>query len=399
MHKRFARFSAMGIALAALAAFLAVGTLPAAAQTTNHSDATHAVAAFLAARIVSPQVHADDKVTFRFLDPNAHEVKLALEGSAPVPMQKDDRGVWSVTVGPLAPEYYGYSFVADGVALMDPSNPLMKPNLLSSQNMVFVPGPASLPWQTNDVPHGVIHEHFYHSNIVGDNRNFYVYTPPGYNPRAKTRYPVLYLLHGYSDAANGWTAVGRANFILDNLIAEHKAVPMIVVMPLGYGAPQILTASSPLSRDALIEENSQKFTEALFEEVMPRVDRDYRVLRGPAHTAIAGLSMGGGEALYAGLNHLKTFGWVGGFSAAMLPHLDQEFPNLNASANSRLHLLWVACGEQDPLVGKFNVALRAWLESRGIRFTQIETPGVHSWLVWRGNLAAFVPLLFRQKAR
>ena len=399
MHKRFRLFRARGIAVATLAALALTVATPASAQTTKSPDATHAVAAFLAARIVSPQVHADDKVTFRFLDPNAHEVKLALEGSAPVPMQKNDRGLWTVTVGPLAPEYYGYSFLADGVMLMDPSNPLIKPNLLTPQNMVFVPGPASLPWQTNDVPHGVIHEHFYHSNVVGDNRNFYVYTPPGYSPRGKTRYPVLYLLHGYSDAADAWTAVGRANVILDNLIAQHKAVPMIVVMPLGYGAPQILTANSPLSHDALIEENSQKFTEALFEEVMPRVERDYRVLRGPAHTAIAGLSMGGGEALYAGLNHLKTFGWIGGFSAAMLPHLNQEFPGLNASVNSRLHLLWVACGEQDPLVGKFNVELRAWLKSRGVRFVQIETPGMHAWMVWRGNLAAFVPLLFRKKAR
>ncbi len=399
MLKRFGPFRLTGTVVAALVALLLSGTVSVAAQNAKPPDVTHAAAALLPPRIHSPQVHADGKVTFRFLDPGAHDVKLTLEGAAPVEMQKDDRGVWSVTVGPLAPEYYGYSFLADGVSLMDPSNSLAKPNLLNPQNMVFVPGPDSVPWQMNDVPHGVIHEHFYHSNVVGDNRDFYVYTPPGYNSRGKTRYPVLYLLHGYSDSANAWTAVGRANVILDNLIAGHKAAPMIVVMPLGYGAPRILRANSAVSRNALGEENSRKFTEALLTEVMPRVAKDYRVLSGPAHTAIAGLSMGGGEALYASLNHLKTFGWIGAFSAGLLPDLDQEFPGLNAKVNSRLHLLWIACGEQDPIVGTFNRQLRAWLKARGVAFTPIDTPGMHTWLVWRGNLAAFVPLLFQKNVR
>src|SRR6202048_4229034 len=187
-----------------------------------------------------PEVHSDNSVTFRFRDPSAKEVLLALEGAKSVPMQKDDQGVWNMTTGPLPPDFYGYSFVADGVSLIDPSNSLLKPNLLSTQSQVHVPGPASLPWEIADVPHGEIHHHFYKSGVVGDERDFYVYTPPGYDPRAKQTYPVLYLLHGFSDDASGWTAVGRANVILDNLIAQGKAKAMIIVMPLGYGTMEMI---------------------------------------------------------------------------------------------------------------------------------------------------------------
>src|SRR5262249_49193200 len=162
------------------------------------------------APIVSPEVRADNRVTFRFRALNAKEVTLTLEGRHAIPMQKDDEGLWTVTTEPLEPDYYGYSFIADDVRLIDPANPLMKPNLLGTTSQVHVPGPKSLPWETNTVPHGEVHHHFYKSGVVGDERDFYVYTPPGYDPRAKQRYPVLYLLHGFSDDASGWTAVGRA---------------------------------------------------------------------------------------------------------------------------------------------------------------------------------------------
>ena len=179
--------------------------------------------------LVSPQVGSDNRVTFRFRASNAKEVLLAREGAQPVAMQKDEEGVWNITTDPLEPDFYGYSFVADGVHLIDPSNHLMKPNLVGPQSVVHVPGPASLPWEVNDVPHGVIHHHFYHSAIVGDNRDYYVYTPPGYAPNGQESYPTLYLLHGFSDDASAWTAVGCANVILDNLLAQGKVKPMIVV--------------------------------------------------------------------------------------------------------------------------------------------------------------------------
>jgi len=172
--------------------------------------------------VQSPEVHADRTVTFRFRAPNAKEVSLGLEGAKGVPMQKGEQGVWSATTGPLEPDFYDYSFSVDGVDLHDPSNPEVTPNLISVSNEVHVPGPASLPWEVNDVPHGALHRHFYKSGVVGDNRDSYVYTPPAYDPAATTLYPVLYLLHGFSDDARGWAAVGRANVILDNLIAQAE---------------------------------------------------------------------------------------------------------------------------------------------------------------------------------
>src|SRR5438093_7644533 len=142
--------------------------------------------------LISPEVRTDNRVIFRFRDPNAKEVSLAREGATPVPMQKDEQGVWSVTTDPLEPDFYGYSFVADGVRLIDPSNPLMKPNLLNPQSVVHVPGPASLPWEVSNTPHGNIHRHFYRSTVVGDDRDFYVYTPTGYDHEARQLYPVFY---------------------------------------------------------------------------------------------------------------------------------------------------------------------------------------------------------------
>ena len=175
--------------------------------------------------ISSPEVHADNSVTFRFRDPNAHEVMLTLEGAKPAPMQKDDQGVWSLTTAPLTPDFYGYSFVADGVGLIDPSNPFDEAQPAAHREPGARAGAGFVAWEIGDVPHGLVHHHFYKSGVVGDERDFYVYTPPGYDPRAKQSYPVLYLLHGFSDDASGWTAVGRANVILDNLIAQGKAKP------------------------------------------------------------------------------------------------------------------------------------------------------------------------------
>src|SRR5579864_9585952 len=158
--------------------------------------------------IESPEVHPDRTVTFRFRDPNAGEVLLARAGSPRLPMQKDEEGVWTLTTDPLEPDFYSYSFVADGVGLIDPSNPGLTPNLLNTTSMVHVPGAQSLLWEINDVPRGEVHRHFYRSAIVGDDRDYYVYTPPGYDPTGKKLYPVLYLLHGFCDDASGWTAVG-----------------------------------------------------------------------------------------------------------------------------------------------------------------------------------------------
>ncbi len=297
--------------------------------------------------VKSPDVQSDRSVIFRLRAPNAKEVFLSREGVQRVAMQKDDQGVWSVKTDPLEPDFYGYSFVVDGVTLMDPNNSLFKPNLLNMQSMVHVPGPASLPWEVEDVPHGMLHHHIYKSAIIGDQRDFYVYTPPGYDPAAKMMYPVLYLLHGYSDDASGWTAVGRANIILDNLIAQGKAKPMLIVMTLGYGAPEIVSRSGgPGLRDPnLRQKNYDRFRDALFTEVIPEVEKSYHVIKDRRSRAIAGLSMGGAESLYVGLNALDRFAWVGAFSAGGFnDDFPATFPALDAKANSQIRLLWIACG-------------------------------------------------------
>lgn len=346
--------------------------------------------------IVSPDVHADRTVTFRFRDPNAHEVMLALSGAEPVAMQKGTHGIWSVTTGPLEPNIYGYSFVADHVGLIDPSNSIIAPNLHNPVSMVLVPGATPMQWEMTNVSHGVVHHIFYHSGVVGDNRDFYVYTPPGYNPRSKRKYPVLYLLHGFSDDASAWTAVGRANLILDNLIDQGKARPMVVVMPLGYGAPAIVSRTGPgFSSANLRTENMTKFRDSLLTEVIPQVQAQFRVKTDRKDRAITGLSMGGAESLFVGLNNLDRFAWVGSFSAGGLSaDYDQDFPSLSSKANGRLSLLWIACGTDDHLIGP-NRRFRAWLTAKGIRQTHIETPGMHTWMVWRNNLVHFAPLLFR----
>jgi enterochelin esterase-like enzyme len=311
-------------------------------------------------------------------------------------MRKDDQGIWSITSDPLAPDFYGYSFQVDGVTNFDPSNHAIKPNFLYRASEVHISGPASLTWETNDIPHGELHHHFYESSVVGDHRDYYVYTPPGYEARGKQTYPVLYLLHGYSDDASGWSAVGRANVILDNLIASGKAKPMIIVMPLGYGEPKILEPNSGAFRDrSITDRNFDKFREALLSEVIPRVESEYHVNTGRSTRAIAGLSMGGSESLLTGLNTLDKFAWIGAFSSGgFTPEFEKEFPNLDAKSNSQIKLLWIACGTEDGLI-EINRNFRKWLASKNITHADIETPGMHTWMVWRRNLTDFAQLLFR----
>jgi enterochelin esterase-like enzyme len=265
--------------------------------------------------------------------------------------------------------------------------------------MVHVPGSASLVWEVGGTARGTVHRHFYRSGVVGDDRDFYVYTPPGYDPTARRTYPVLYLLHGYSDDASAWTAVGRAHVILDNLIAQGKAKPMLVVMPLGYGAPEIVTRTPAPLRDPQLRQRSfDKFRDALFAEVIPEVEKTYRVSKERNARAIAGLSMGGAESLYTGLNALDRFAWIGAFSSGgMGDDPEKSFPGLDAKANAQLLLLWIACGVEDRLL-EANRRFLEFLTSRGVQYQWKETPGAHTWRVWRRYLAEFVPLLFQEKA-
>jgi enterochelin esterase family protein len=359
-----------------------VGTIPALAEERVH--------------VISPEVHADRTVTFRLQYPGAKSVLLAREGAEKLPMTRDDQGIWSVTTEALEPDLYGYSFVADGVTVLDPRNSRVKPNLRDLQNVVAVPGAAPLPWEIADVPHGSVHHHFYKSGIVGDLRDFYVYTPPGYDAKSRTRYPVLFLLHGYTDDASDWTSVGQVHLILDNLIAHSNAKPMVVVMPLGYGAPEILSRSSGgFDNDELRQRNFDRFRDTLLTEVMPQVERMYRISTNRQDRAIAGLSMGGAESLYTGLNNLDKFAWIGAFSTGgFYPDFPRLFPALQSTDNQRLRLLWVACGRDDHLIG-INRQIMAWLKQKDIQFTPVETAGSHTWMVWRRNLVEFASRLFK----
>ncbi len=340
----------------------------------------------------APEILPDGRVTFRLHAPDARAVALHFESDAPVPMTKDAQGVWSATTAALSPDIYSYSFIVDGVPVLDPANPKMKYNLLSSQSELHVPGPAALPWEVNEVPHGVIHRHFYKSAIVGDQRDFLVYTPPSYDPAAKTPYPTLYLLHGFSDDATAWSTVGRANVILDNLIARGEAKPMLVVMPLGYGVWDILTGADhgprrPEGRD----ENARKFGDTLLREVIPQVEQWYRVSPDREDRAIAGLSMGGSESLMIGLGHLDRFAWIGAFSGG---RSHPDLAGMGKDVNSQLRLLWIACGQDDGLFAP-NKKLHESLAAQGVNHVWHPTPGIHNFPVWRRNLADFVPLLFR----
>jgi enterochelin esterase family protein len=363
------------------------------------------------ANVRSPEVSADGSVTFRLRAANAKEVFVTGIGQR-LPMQKDEQGVWTATTEPLKPDLYAYSFSVDGATFTDPGNPLFKPAYGSAgQSMVHVPG--DVIWEPSpNVARGAITRHFYHSAVAGDDRDYWVYTPANYDPKRKEPYPVLYLLHGLGDDASGWIESGAANVILDNLIAQGKAKPMLMVNTLGYG-----TSGGP--RGAMAGDMVPNFARTVLEEVMPQVEKAYNATKDRNQRAIAGLSMGGAEALFTGLNHLDRFAWVGSFSGAFImwpranaapraapggqsmapSDFERSFPNLDAKANSQIRLLWIACGVDDGL-NTVNRQFKDWLKSKNIQFTDLEIPGyAHVWPLWRRNLAELAPLLFQAKSK
>lgn len=343
--------------------------------------------------VVSPEIHADRSVTFRLRSVHAKEVLLLGEFKPNrVPMQKDESGVWSAKIGSLDPDLYAYRFAVDGLEIIDPSNPRVKTGIRSSQSLAMVPGAQPLFWQEQAVPHGGVHTHWYHSGAIGDDRAFTVYTPPGYDRDSTARHPVLYLLHGAGDHTRSWIEVGQANFILDNLLASKTAVPMIVVMPFGHAV--LLRDRSEVGR----QKNIELFRDDLLKEVMPAVERQYRVSADRRYRAIAGLSMGGGQALMIGLTRLDLFAGVAGFSSAVSGEdLTERFAGVLSNpgrTNRDLRLLWIGCGKDDRLVEPAR-AFDKLLNEKKIRHTYRETDGAHSWRVWRVYLNELLPLLFR----
>ncbi len=348
----------------------------------------------------STTVNPDHTVTFRYQDASATRADLALEGAGPnIPMDKGANGVWTATSKPLAPQIYGYHFDVDGRPRLDLHNTRLTTNLLNLSNLIDVPGDTPQPWEPQNIPHGEIHHHLYATSVVlglpQNQSDFYVYTPPGYDPKAKKDYPVLYLLHGFSDRADGWTAVGQANLILDSLLAQGKIKPMVVVMPLGYGNIQFVLGHSNWNTPTAITENTDLYSKALLTEVLPRVESEYRVSKKRDDRAIAGLSMGGLESLSIGLNNTDKFAYVVGLSSAAAAIDQTRLANLDPKS-ANLKLLWIACGTEDHLLDS-NQKFIAFLKSKNMPVTAIETPGMHTWMVWRDNLIHFAPLLFQTK--
>ncbi|MBI2689906.1 MAG: esterase [Acidobacteria bacterium] len=345
-----------------------------------------ACAGLWAQNVVSPEIAAGSRVTFRMAAPKASEVLLYgdwMPVGTTKPMTKGGDGVWSITTDALPPSVYIYHFVVDGVTMADPVNPRMKLRARTSASLLEVPGDGHAVWQPRDVPHGTVEINYQKSKVLnGETRWVWIYTPPGYAASHK-KFPVLYLFHGSNDTAGGWVLAGHANFVLDNLIAEKKAEPMIVVMPFGHAVP----FGSPRELQA---KNTPAYEQYLLQDVMPMVNAKYRVETAKGKRAIAGLSMGGGQSLTIGMNHLDLFSAIGAFSAAVPQGLDAKIPELKKAAP----LIWFACGKDDSLFARSS-ELDQKLTAGGVKHTWRPSEGAHTYTVWRQYLAEFVPLLFR----
>ena len=342
--------------------------------------------------LMSPEVLPDGRVTFRLNAPKADDVTLTGEFlDGPRNFSKNADGIWTVTVGPIAPEVYHYNFTIDGVRTIDPSNPQLKTGSTAGTitSVLEIPHPSPAFYDAQPVPHGEIRTHWYHSKSLGTVRRLTVYTPPGYEKNRSTRYPVLYLFHGANADENAWYRLGRANLILDNLLAAGKSHPFLVVMPFGYG----VAPNGPLT------DNTAKFGADLIEDVIPYIESNYRAYTDRDRRAIVGLSMGGGQSLNIGLTHLDLFSYVGGFSAAIgnAAGFSKTYAKLIGNAkdsNDKLKLLWIGCGTEDSLFGA-SKNFSEWLTTNHIKHTFRETSGAHTWMVWRRYLNEIAPLLFR----
>ncbi len=344
--------------------------------------------------MASPLVNADNTVTFRFLAPTAKEVKLNAQfEKAPVAMTRDAQGVWSVTTSPVKPDMYPYSFNVDGISVADPKNSALFPNEGFQASVVEITGSTPLVHTLQNVPHGTLAYRIYQSPELGQ-RPVVVYTPPGYETDAKTTYPVLYLLHGTTDTEETWSKVGRTNLILDNLIAQGKAKPMVVVMPYGRAYPAISKSSGSLRNWDNLQEIKKDFLGSLF----PFVEKNYRVKKDKNSRAIAGFSGGGGTSLFIGLNNPDLFSWVCGFAPGMLK---DEFDRNNAVAfanpsltNKNLKLFWIGVGKDDGLHPVINDYLTV-LDEKKIKHETLISDGGHTWMNYKLYLATIAQKLFK----
>lgn len=394
-----------------LLSFILIATLGFAAQAQE--------ALFGAQQIVSPEVNADGTVTFRLMAPNAQTVQITgdflptekmdtpmgqMDGPGKAALTKDDKGLWTYQSAALKPELYNYSFIVDGFTTTDPNNPFLIRDVASATNIFLIGGGHAELFKVNDVPHGSVTRRWYDSPGLGMDRRVTIYTPPGYES-SKDSYPVLYLLHGAGGDEEAWINLGRTSQILDNLIAEGKAKPMIVVMPngnviqdgapgegsKGFYKPQFMVAKT---MDGTYETN--------FKDIITFVESNYRVKADKANRAIAGLSMGGFHSLHISNNYPDTFDYVGLFSAAIMPREDasgkmySDFDaKLKAEMDNGYQLYWIAIGKTDFLYDA-NKEFRAKLDAMKMPYDYVESEGGHTWRNWRVYLTEFAPKLFNQ---
>lgn len=400
--------------------FMAMTALTASAQ----GPATRGRGAqFSRPRVVSPQVNANNTITLRFYAPEAKSVTVIGEiDGRNHPMTKGTDGVWTVTIGPLAPDVYNYQFLVDGVVAMDPQNPAVKLGFgaFPPANLVEVPAKGLTFDDAQNVPHGTVRIETYESTSIGAPRTLWIYTPPGYDTGTQ-KYPVFYLLHGSGNGDSSWVLTGRENLIMDNLIAEGKAKPMIIVNPLGYArqginlGPVSLAAQEALGgrgrgrgpgrapagaargRGRGGAQNSL-FAKDLLNDVIPYVQKHFRTYTDADHRAIGGLSMGGGQTIAIGFTHTNLFHSIVIMSAGAR-NADQTYPAFfdnPAQTNKTLKVLWLGVGAADPIAGAGAKALHATLTAKGIHHTYWLLPGArHEWVVWRHALDVVAPLLWR----
>ena len=365
------------------------------------------------ANIVSPEIHPDNSVTFRFLAPNAKEVRISGEWMPSqnwVPgseaMTRDEKGLWSYTTAPLSSDLYGYSFSVDGLRMTDPNNVYLIRDVASVTNVFIVGGGKGDLYKVNNVPHGSVTRRWYDSpgNESIKVRRMTIYTPPGYETSGKAKFPVLYLLHGMGGDEEAWIALGRTSQILDNLIAQGKAKPMIVVMTNGNVVQEAAPGESSLGYykpTMQLGHTMDGLFESTFPDVIKFIEKNYRGVAKKESRAIAGLSMGGYHSLHISRYWPNTFSYVGLFSAAIMANDRVKSPvyeNFDATLATQMKngykLYWIGIGKTDFLY-KANTEFREKLDKTGMKYTYVETEGGHTWTNWRVYLSQFVPLLFK----
>ncbi len=391
----------------ALLLLLMFGLLPAAAAGQRAGGPA-------APQVASPEVLPGNRVAIRIYAPKATAVSLSGDwvaqgrGSAG-PLEKDSQGVWSITVGPLVPDFYTYTLTVDGVRTLDPRNPRVKTGVSSLENILVMPGDEMAFADNRQVPHGEVRQVWYWSANLKEMRRMHVYTPPGYET-SNVRYPAFYLVHGGGDEDSGWTSIGRANFIVDNLLAAGKAKPMIVVMPNGsvslpgvtMGQSRGVAAGGRPDMSASLSVLHDAFGEDLLTNIIPYVEKHYRALTDQPNRALAGLSMGGAETMRNGPPNMDKFAYLGVFSMGWNDEVNADFETRNARffedparTNKLVKLFWIGVGKNDSLIGAGAKRLSDLLTRRGIRNEYYETDGGHTWINWRMYLRDLLPRLFQ----